>query len=146
VAALGQGILLGVEQSESLGLAVVAAYTDMKGDTDKDRVLTEARAMVVREYLVENFKFDDTRSDRGRGVWLKNYSEEAEKAVRKRLTSKGLADKEFGNALYNEAWRYYTLELKDTIVKGMAVAVKRILFDLTPEGRPGDWDEQLSYS
>jgi hypothetical protein len=23
---------------------------------------------------------------------------------------------------------------------------QEILFDLTPEGRPGDWDEQLSYS
>jgi phospholipid/cholesterol/gamma-HCH transport system substrate-binding protein len=48
-------------EANPFGLAVVAAYTDMKGDTDKDRVFTEARAMVVREYLVENFRFDDTR-------------------------------------------------------------------------------------
>jgi phospholipid/cholesterol/gamma-HCH transport system substrate-binding protein len=48
-------------QTHPFGLAVVAASTDMTGDTDKDRVLTEARAMVVREYLVDNFKFDDTR-------------------------------------------------------------------------------------
>lgn len=48
-------------QNNPFGLAVVAAYTDMRGDTDKNRVLTEARAMVVREYLVDNFKFDDTR-------------------------------------------------------------------------------------
>lgn len=48
-------------QDNPFGLAVVAAYTDQKGDTDKDRVLTEARAMVVREYLVQNFKVDDTR-------------------------------------------------------------------------------------
>lgn len=48
-------------QSNPFGLAVVAAYTDMKGDTDKNRVLTEARSMVVREYLVDNFKFDDNR-------------------------------------------------------------------------------------
>ena len=34
---------------------------DMKGDTEKDRLLTEARSMVVRDYLVQNFKFDDTR-------------------------------------------------------------------------------------
>ena len=33
----------------------------MKGDTEKNRVLTEARAMVVRDYLVQNFKVDDTR-------------------------------------------------------------------------------------
>ena len=31
------------------------------GDTQKDLVLTEARAMVVREYLVENFGFDDSQ-------------------------------------------------------------------------------------
>ena len=40
---------------------MVAGHTDMKGDTEKNRVLTEARAMVVRDYLVQNFKLDDTR-------------------------------------------------------------------------------------
>jgi phospholipid/cholesterol/gamma-HCH transport system substrate-binding protein len=49
-----------LEQSE-YGLAVVTASMDMKGDSDKDRVLTDARALVVREYLVKNFKVDDTR-------------------------------------------------------------------------------------
>ena len=48
-------------QNNPFGLAVVAAYTDMKGDTKKDRLLSEARAMVVRDYLVRNFKLDDTR-------------------------------------------------------------------------------------
>ncbi len=33
----------------------------MNGDTQKELVLTEARAMVVREYLVENFGFDDSQ-------------------------------------------------------------------------------------
>jgi hypothetical protein len=33
----------------------------MEGDTQKDLVLTEARAAVVREYLVENFGFDDSQ-------------------------------------------------------------------------------------
>jgi hypothetical protein len=33
----------------------------MKGDTEKDRLLTKARAMVARDYLVQNFKLDDTR-------------------------------------------------------------------------------------
>jgi len=37
------------------GVAVVAVSAGMDGDTQKDLVLTEARAMVVREYLVENF-------------------------------------------------------------------------------------------
>jgi len=42
------------------GVAVVIASTGMEGDTKKEQVLTEARAMVVREYLVENFGFDDS--------------------------------------------------------------------------------------
>lgn len=42
-------------------LAVVASYSDMKGDTDKETELTQARAAVVREYLVQHFKLDDTR-------------------------------------------------------------------------------------
>jgi phospholipid/cholesterol/gamma-HCH transport system substrate-binding protein len=43
------------------GLAVVEVSTGMDGDTQKDLVLTEARAMVIREYLVENFGFDDSQ-------------------------------------------------------------------------------------
>ena len=39
---------------------MVVASTGMEGDTQKDLVLAEARAMVVREYLVENFGFDDS--------------------------------------------------------------------------------------
>ena len=30
-------------------------------DSERDRVLTEARTTVVRNYLVENFQLDDTR-------------------------------------------------------------------------------------
>jgi phospholipid/cholesterol/gamma-HCH transport system substrate-binding protein len=41
--------------------AVVAVSAGMEGDTQKDLVLTEARAMVIREYLVENFGFDDSQ-------------------------------------------------------------------------------------
>ena len=48
-------------QQNIFGLAVVASYADMKGDTDKERQLTAARAAVVREYLVQHFKLDDTR-------------------------------------------------------------------------------------
>jgi phospholipid/cholesterol/gamma-HCH transport system substrate-binding protein len=43
------------------GFAVVVVSTGMEGDTQKDLVLTEARAMVVRDYLVENFGFDDSQ-------------------------------------------------------------------------------------
>jgi outer membrane protein OmpA-like peptidoglycan-associated protein len=48
-------------QENRFGLAVVAAASDMKGDTEKERLLTEARAMVVRDHLVRNFKMEDTR-------------------------------------------------------------------------------------
>jgi outer membrane protein OmpA-like peptidoglycan-associated protein len=47
-------------EQNKFSLVVVAASTET-GDTDKDRVLTQARAKVVRDYLVQNFKFDDTR-------------------------------------------------------------------------------------
>ena len=41
------------------GVAVVVVSTSMAGDTEKDLVLTQARASVVRDYLVDNFGFDD---------------------------------------------------------------------------------------
>jgi len=43
------------------GVAVIVVSSGMDGDTQKDLVLTEARAMVIREYLVENFGFDDSQ-------------------------------------------------------------------------------------
>ena len=48
-------------QSNPFSLAVVAVSTGMKGETGKDRVLSEGRAAVVREYLAKNFRLDDTR-------------------------------------------------------------------------------------
>src|SRR6202140_1985452 len=41
------------------GVAVVVVSTGAPGDTKKDLVLAQARAMVVRDYLVANFSFDD---------------------------------------------------------------------------------------
>jgi outer membrane protein OmpA-like peptidoglycan-associated protein len=46
-------------EENTFGLAVVAS-SESKGDTDKARVLTEARAKVVRDYLAQNFKLDDS--------------------------------------------------------------------------------------
>src|SRR5271155_5459083 len=43
------------------GVAVVVVSAGMMGDVQKDLVLTQARAMVVRDYLVNNFSFDDTQ-------------------------------------------------------------------------------------
>jgi outer membrane protein OmpA-like peptidoglycan-associated protein len=48
-------------ESHPFGLAVVAASTGEKGDTEKSRTLSEARAAVVREYLAQHFRVDDTR-------------------------------------------------------------------------------------
>jgi phospholipid/cholesterol/gamma-HCH transport system substrate-binding protein len=48
-------------QSEKFGLAVIVASTGGKGDSDKDRVLSEARAYVVRKFLVDHFQLDDMR-------------------------------------------------------------------------------------
>jgi len=47
-------------QSNPFGLAVIAGYAD-KGDSTQEKIVTEARAMVVRDYLVRNFKMDDSR-------------------------------------------------------------------------------------
>jgi phospholipid/cholesterol/gamma-HCH transport system substrate-binding protein len=47
--------------NNQFGFAVVVASAGMEGDTQKELVLTEARAMVVREYLVETFGFDDSQ-------------------------------------------------------------------------------------
>jgi len=47
--------------NNQFGFAVVVVSAGMEGDAQKDLVLTQARAMVVREYLVENFGFDDSQ-------------------------------------------------------------------------------------
>jgi outer membrane protein OmpA-like peptidoglycan-associated protein len=47
--------------SNQFGCAVIVASAGMEGDSQKDLALTEARAMVVREYMVTNFEFDDSQ-------------------------------------------------------------------------------------
>ena len=48
-------------QEAPFGLAVVTAYTGLAGQKEKNLELTQARAMVVREYLTKKFRIDDTR-------------------------------------------------------------------------------------
>jgi phospholipid/cholesterol/gamma-HCH transport system substrate-binding protein len=43
------------------GLAVVVVSVGLEGDTGKEMLLTEARAMIIRDYLVQHFGFDDSR-------------------------------------------------------------------------------------
>ena len=47
-------------EENPFGLVVIASSA-AKGDAEKARVLTAARAKVVRDYLTENFKLDDKR-------------------------------------------------------------------------------------
>jgi phospholipid/cholesterol/gamma-HCH transport system substrate-binding protein len=47
--------------NNKFGFAVIVASAGAEGDTQKDLLLSQARAMVVREYLVENFGFDDSQ-------------------------------------------------------------------------------------
>jgi outer membrane protein OmpA-like peptidoglycan-associated protein len=47
-------------EENPFGLAIVVS-SEAKGDTDKVRLLTEARAKVVRDYLTQNFRLDDKR-------------------------------------------------------------------------------------
>ncbi|HEV1285223.1 MAG TPA: MlaD family protein [Bryobacteraceae bacterium] len=48
-------------QSAKFGQVVITAAAGMKGDSEKDRLTTQAQAMVIRNYLVQNFRLDDTR-------------------------------------------------------------------------------------
>jgi phospholipid/cholesterol/gamma-HCH transport system substrate-binding protein len=43
------------------GFAVMVVSAGPEGDTQKEMILTEARAMLIRAYLVEHFGFDDSR-------------------------------------------------------------------------------------
>lgn len=45
--------------NNQFGFAVIVVSAGKEGDTQKEMVLTEARAMVVRAYLVDSFGFDD---------------------------------------------------------------------------------------
>lgn len=47
--------------NNQFGFAVIVVSAGKEGDAQKEMQLTEARAMVVREYLVENYGFDDTQ-------------------------------------------------------------------------------------
>jgi phospholipid/cholesterol/gamma-HCH transport system substrate-binding protein len=48
-------------QAQKFNEVVIAVAASMKGDSEKDRVTTQAQAMVIRNYLVQNFRLDDTR-------------------------------------------------------------------------------------
>lgn len=48
-------------QNSKFGEVVITAAAGMKGDSDKDRLTTQAQAMVIRNYLVQNFRLEDTR-------------------------------------------------------------------------------------
>jgi hypothetical protein len=47
--------------NNQFGFALVVVSAGNEGDAQKEMQLSKARAMVVREYLVENFGFDDTQ-------------------------------------------------------------------------------------
>jgi hypothetical protein len=43
------------------GFAIVVVSSGLEGDSQKELELTQVRAMVVREYLVDHFAFDDSQ-------------------------------------------------------------------------------------
>lgn len=47
--------------SNDFGVAVVQVSTGKTGSSDSDFTLAQARALVVREYIVQHFGFDDTK-------------------------------------------------------------------------------------
>jgi phospholipid/cholesterol/gamma-HCH transport system substrate-binding protein len=48
-------------QGGKFGQVIITASSSMKGDSEKDRTTTQAQAMVIRNFLVQNFRLDDTR-------------------------------------------------------------------------------------
>ena len=48
-------------EANSFSQVVVSSFAGMKGDSEETLTLTQAQAMVVRDYLAENFKLDDKR-------------------------------------------------------------------------------------
>ena len=48
-------------QDHKFDYALIVASSGMKGDSETEKALTEARSFVVRKYLVEHFKLDDVR-------------------------------------------------------------------------------------
>ena len=55
-------------EQHPFGLVVVVAHAGLKGDRDENQILTQARAAVVRQYLAEKFRLDDSRiKTRGMG-------------------------------------------------------------------------------
>ncbi len=48
-------------EKNNFGVAIVIVHTGLGGDHDQNLTLSQARAMVVRKYLAEKFKLDDTR-------------------------------------------------------------------------------------
>jgi phospholipid/cholesterol/gamma-HCH transport system substrate-binding protein len=50
----------GYLEKAKFGLAIVVSSANLKGDTDKMLTLTQAQTAVIRNYLVQNFRLDDT--------------------------------------------------------------------------------------
>ena len=48
-------------ENNPFGLAIVVAQTGLQGSKEDNRTLSQARAMVVRQYLAQKFRIDDTR-------------------------------------------------------------------------------------
>ena len=68
-------------EKNPFGLVVVQAFSGSAGDHEENLVLTQAQAMVVRDYLADKFELDDTKlktkgmgevapTEKGRDNWI----------------------------------------------------------------------------
>lgn len=68
-------------QKNPFGLVIVQAFSGQAGEHEQNLVLTQAQAMVVRNYLADKFEFDDTKlktkgmgeveiTEAGRNHWI----------------------------------------------------------------------------
>lgn len=60
-------------EKNPFGLIVVTSYSDEPGEKEENLQMTQAQALVVRKYLVDNFKIDESK------IKTKGYGEQYSK-------------------------------------------------------------------
>jgi phospholipid/cholesterol/gamma-HCH transport system substrate-binding protein len=69
-------------QNNPFGLIVVTAYSGEPGEKEENLQMTQAQALVVRKFLIDNFKLDESRiKTKGFGEQTSNQKDEQQSCV-----------------------------------------------------------------
>ena len=96
------------------GGAVVVAVSGMKGDSEELETMLQARAMVVRDYLVANFRMDDKR--------VKTMTRGKAGAIGSSIDDDTIAPEAVGSA--TERWPYTTARVAVQALGNSATAAR----------------------